>query len=65
MMMDVWTTKSPTGKNVTFKSEGDRESGFVYSAKMDGRESWEIKGSLEVLTREEVETMFAAYVAEE
>ena len=49
--------------HVTFKIEGDRKSGFVYSAKMDGRDIKEITGSLKDLTREDVETMFANYVA--
>ena len=41
-MIDSWTKKSK-GKTVTFKIEGDRKSGFVYSAKIDGRD---IKKSL-------------------
>ena len=64
-MIDVWTKQSPSGKTVTFKIEGDRKAGFVYSAKMDGQDISEITGSLEVLTRQEVETMFADYVAGE
>jgi len=48
---------------VTFKIEGDRKSGFVYSAKMDGRDIKEIKGFRDELTREGVEVMFANYVA--
>ena len=61
-MIESWT-KSASGKTVTFKIEGDRKSGFVYSAKMDGRDIKEITGSLKVLTREDVETMFVNYVA--
>ncbi len=62
-MIDSWTKKSANGKIVTFKIEGDRKSGFVYSAGMDGRNVKEISGSLKVLTREDVETMFVNYVA--
>ena len=60
-MIDSWMKKSASGKTVTFKIEGDRKSGFVYSAKMDGRDIKEITGSLKELTREDVETMFANY----
>jgi hypothetical protein len=62
-MIDSWTKKSANGKTVTFKIEADRKSGFVYSAGMDGRDIKEINGSLKVLTREDVETMFVNYVA--
>ena len=62
-MINSWTKKSASGKTVTFKIEGDRKSGFVYSAKMDGRDIKEITGSLKELTREDVETMFANYAA--
>ncbi len=62
-MIDSWTKKSANGKTVTFKIEGDRKSGFVYSAGMDGRDLKEITGSLKMLTREDVETMFVNYVA--
>ncbi len=62
-MIDSWTKKSANGKTVTFKIEGDRKAGFVYSAGMDGRDIREITGSLKVLTRENVETMFVNYVA--
>ena len=62
-MIDSWTKKSANGKIVTFKIEGDRKSGFVYSAGMDGRNVKEISGSLKVLTREDVVTMFVNYVA--
>jgi hypothetical protein len=62
-MIDSWTKKSANGKTVTFKIEGDRKSGFVYSAGMDGRDIKEITGSLKMLTREDVETMFVNYVA--
>ncbi len=41
-MIDSWTKKSANGKTVTFKIEGDRKSGFVYSAGMDGRDIKEI-----------------------
>ena len=61
-MIESWT-KSASGKTVTFKIEGDRKSGFVYSAGMAGRDIKEIASSLKVLTREDVETMFANYVA--
>ena len=62
-MIDSWTKKSANGKTVTFKIEGDRKSGFVYSAGMAGRDIKEITGSLKMLTREDVETMFVNYVA--
>ncbi len=62
-MIDSWTKESPSGKTVTFKIEGDRKSGFVYSAGMAGRDIKEITGSLKVLTREDVETVFVNYVA--
>jgi len=62
-MIDSWTKKSPNGKTVIFKIEGDRKSGLVYSAGMDGRDIKEITRSLKVLTREDVEIMFASYVA--
>jgi hypothetical protein len=62
-MIDCWTKNSPSGKPVTFKIEGDRKSGFVYSAKMEGRDVQEIKGFLEELPREAVEVLFVRYVA--
>ncbi len=62
-MIDSWTKKSASGKTVTFKIEGDRKAGFLYSAKMDGRDIKEITGSLKELTREDVETMFVNYAA--
>ncbi len=62
-MIDSWTKKSPSGKTVTFKIEGDGKSGFVYSAGMGGRDIKETTGYLKVLTREDVEIMFANYVA--
>jgi len=61
-MIDSWTKKSAYGKTVTYKIEGDRKSGFVYSAAMGGRDIKEITGSLKILTREDVEIMFAHYV---
>jgi hypothetical protein len=63
-MIDSWTKKSPNGRTVTFKIEGDRKSGFVYSAKMEGRDVQEIKGFLEELPREAMEVLFVRYVAE-
>jgi hypothetical protein len=62
-MIDSWTKNAPSGKTVIFKMEGDRKSGFVYSAKMEGRDIQEIKGFREQLTREGVEVLFANYVA--
>ena len=62
-MINSWTKKSPSGKTVTFKIEGDGKSGFVYSAGMAGRDIKEITGSLKMLTRDDVETMFVNYVA--
>jgi hypothetical protein len=63
-MVDIWISKSPGGKDVTFKIEGSKEAGFVYYAKMDGRDLSVITGSLEDLTREQVEALFDDYVAE-
>jgi hypothetical protein len=63
-MIDEWRKESPAGKIVTFKIAGDRKSGFVCSAKMDGRDIKEITGYREVLTRKEVEALFADYVRE-
>jgi hypothetical protein len=63
-MIDEWRKESPVGKIVTFKIAGDRESGFVCSAKMDGRDIKEITGYREVLTRKEVEALFLDYVRE-
>jgi hypothetical protein len=60
-MIESWT-KSASGKTVTFKIEGDRKSGFVYSAKMTERDIKEITGSPKELTREDVETVFVDYV---
>ena len=62
-MIDVWTKQSSAGKTVNFKIAGDRKSGFVCSAKMDGRDIKEVTGSLVVPTRKEVEGLFADYVA--
>jgi len=62
-MIDSWMKESPSGKTVTFKIEGDRKCSFVYSAGMAGRDIKKITGSLKVLTREDVETMFVNYVA--
>jgi len=63
-MIDTWRKESPASKIVTFKIAGDRKSGFVCSAKMDGRDIKEITGYKEVLTRNEVEALFADYVGE-
>jgi hypothetical protein len=63
-VIDVWTKQTPTRKTITFKIEGDRKAGFVYSAKIEGRGIKEITGFREELTREEVEVLFANYVAE-
>ena len=46
------------------KIAGDRKSGFVCSAKIDRRDIKEITGCREVLTRKEVEALFADYVGE-
>ena len=62
-MVDVWAKESPGGKTVTFKIEGDRKAGFVYSVKMQVLDIKEIAGFLEQLTREQVEALFASYVA--
>jgi hypothetical protein len=63
-MIDEWSKESLEGKIVTFKIAGDRESGFVCSAKMDGRDIKEITGYREVLTRKEAEALFVDYVRE-
>jgi hypothetical protein len=62
-MVDVWTKQSPSGKAVTFKIEGSKDTGFVYSAAMEGRAVKEISGTLKELNRAEVEAHFADYVA--
>ncbi len=62
-MIDTWRMESSASNTVTFKIAGDRKSGFVCSAKMDGRDIKEITGCRDVLTRKEVEAMFADYVA--
>ncbi len=62
-LTDSWTKKPANGRTVTYKIEGDKKSGFVYSAGMDGRDIKEITGYLKVLTRKDVEIMFAHYVA--
>jgi len=62
-MIDTWRMELPTSKSVTFRIAGDRKSGFVCSAKMDGRDIVEFTGSLVVPTRKEVEAMFSDYVA--
>ncbi len=36
-MIDTWRMESSASNTVTFKIAGDRKSGFVCSAKMDGR----------------------------
>jgi len=63
-MTDTWTKKSPSGKNVVFEINGDRDAGFVYSAKMDGRDIVQTSGSLEEPTREQVEACFAECVSD-
>jgi len=62
-MIDTWRMELPTSKSVTFRIAGDRKSGFVCSAKMDGRDIVEVTGSLVVPTRKEVEAMFSDYLA--
>ncbi|HKV63027.1 MAG TPA: hypothetical protein VJO16_14010 [Candidatus Acidoferrum sp.] len=63
-MIDEWSKESPTSKIVTFKIAGDRESGFVCSAKVEGRDIQEITGYKKVLTRKEVEALFVDYARE-
>jgi hypothetical protein len=63
-MVDVWKKQSPSGKTVTFKIEGSKDAGFVYSAMMEGRAVKEISGTLKELNRAEVEALFADYAAE-
>jgi hypothetical protein len=62
-MVDVWTKKSPSGETVTFKIEGSKDVGFVYSAMVEGRPVKQISGTLKELNRQEVEAHFADYVA--
>ena len=62
-MIDTWRMESPASKIVTFKIAGDRKSGFACSAKMEGRDIMEVTGCPKVLTRKEVEAMFADYIA--
>ena len=62
-MIDIWTKQSPKGKTVRFKIEGDKKTGFVYSAETQGGDIVQVDGSLEELTREQVEARFAEFVA--
>ena len=62
-MVDTWTKQSPSGKPVAYRIEGSSEAGFVFSAKMEGRDVVEISGHLKQPTRVEVEAHFADYAA--
>src|SRR5260370_40649857 len=61
-MIDSWTKKTANGKTVTFKLEGDRNSGFVYSAAVDARDTKEITGSLKVPAPASGETVCVYYL---
>jgi hypothetical protein len=58
-----WNDCLARRKSIRLCVPSHRKSGFVYSAKMDGRDIKEISGSLKNLTRDDVEIMFANYVA--
>jgi hypothetical protein len=62
-MIDIWTKQSPSGKAVAYRIEGSSEAGFIFSAKMDGRDVVETSGHLKQPTRAEVEGLFADYAA--
>ncbi|PYT73243.1 MAG: hypothetical protein DMG39_06990 [Acidobacteria bacterium] len=59
-MIDVWTKQAPDGTTITFKKEGTKEVGYIYSA--EGRTVKETSSMRDELTRLEVETLFADYV---
>jgi hypothetical protein len=62
-MLDTWTTQSANGNTVTFKIKGPKEAGFEYSAEAVGRKIVKVRNWGKVLTRAEVEKLFAEYVA--
>jgi hypothetical protein len=62
-MIDTWTKRSPSGKAVAYKIEGNSEVGFIFTAQMEGRDVVVSTGDLKEPTREQVEAHFADYVA--
>ena len=61
-MLDTWTTQSPSGNVVTFKI-ARKEWGFEYSAEAAGRQIVKVRSWGKLLTRAEVERLFAEYIA--
>jgi len=50
--MQVWTKKGPDGKTIVFRTDGDKDVGFMYSA--EGRMTTETWGpTSEELAREQ------------
>src|ERR1700752_2355263 len=49
---EKWTKQSPSGKAVAYKIEGSTEPGFIFSAKMEGRDIVETSGHLKQPTRD-------------
>ena len=62
-MLDTWTTQSPNGNIVTFKIKARKEWGFEYSAEAVGRKIVKVRSWGKLLTRAEVEKLFAEYIA--
>jgi hypothetical protein len=62
-VIDVWTKETPTNKTLAFKIEGDRKSGFVFSAKIEGQGYMEITGFLESLRANKWKSCLLNYVA--
>jgi hypothetical protein len=62
-MVDTWTKQSPSGKAVAYRIEGSSETGFVFSAKMEGRDIVVATSDLKEPTRLQVEARFADYAA--
>ena len=61
-MLDTWTTQSANGTIVTFKIKGRKELGFEYSAEAVGRKIVKVRIRRKILTRAEVEKLFAEYI---
>lgn len=60
-MKDVWTKQAQDGKTIVLKKEGSKDDGFVYTA--EGRTTTEAEALEDDLTKEEVEQLFATYLA--
>jgi hypothetical protein len=62
-MLKTWTTQSPKVDTVTFKIKGRNELGIEYSVEAVGRRVAKVQIWRKVLTRAEVEKLFAEYFA--